>query len=60
LVEQGAARRVTDAPTLAADVLRFLESTELRRSAGRHGRELVDRNRGAVGRVISLLAPYLE
>ena len=60
LVEQGAARRVTDAPTLAAGVLSFLESTELRRSAGRHGRELVERNRGAVGRVVSLLAPYLE
>lgn len=60
LIEAGAARRITDAPTLAAGVLSFLESAELRRSAGRRGRELVERNRGAVGRMVSLLAPYLQ
>ena len=60
LLEQGAARRVRDAEELAGVVEQLLRDANLRHSAGEQGRQAVERNRGAVDRVMQMLAGYVE
>ena len=59
LVEAGAALRVADAAQLAEAALRYLADANLRDAAGREGRALVERNRGALARLQGLLKDYL-
>lgn len=59
LVECGAARRVADGRALADAAMRYLGDANLRDEAGRRGLALVERSRGALTRLQSLLLPYL-
>ena len=59
LLEAGAARVVGDAVELAETLISLLLDAGRRARAGTLGREVVERNRGAVGRVLTLLVPLL-
>ena len=59
LVEEGAARRVGDAGELAATLAGWLADAAARTAAGERGRLAVARNRGALDRLWTLLAPLL-
>lgn len=59
LEAEGAAATVRGTDALAATLLRWLRDAEARAAAGERGRDVVARNRGALGRVWTLLAPLL-
>lgn len=59
LLGQGGAERVTTETELATTVVRYLEDPKLRDAAGTCGRELVERNRGALKKLQGLLINYL-
>lgn len=59
LISYGGGERVNTVTDLATVVVRFLENTKLRDATGSCGRELVERNRGALARLESILNPYL-
>jgi 3-deoxy-D-manno-octulosonic-acid transferase len=59
LLGQGGGERVMNETQLATAVVRYLEDAKLRDAAGACGRELVERNRGALGKLQELLSGYL-
>ena len=59
LVAHGGGERVMNQTELATAVVRYLENDKLRDATGSCGRELVERNRGALGRLQSLLTSYI-
>lgn len=59
LLGQGGGERVMNETQLATAVVRYLEDAKLRDAAGACGRELVERNRGALGKLQDLLSGYL-
>ncbi len=60
LLAGGAALQVSDAPSLGQVVIGLLSDKAARDRMGRSGRQVVADNRGAVDRLMALLAPYLE
>lgn len=59
LCEVGAARRVRDARELAEVVVDLLQDANLRHSIGETGRSFVERNRGALDRLMELVGVVL-
>ncbi|HPF27908.1 MAG: lipid IV(A) 3-deoxy-D-manno-octulosonic acid transferase [Steroidobacteraceae bacterium] len=59
LLERGAVELVTDAIALAASVVRLLSDADERQRRGAFGRAVVAENRGAVARLLPLLAPLI-
>jgi len=59
LLGQGGGERVWNEAELATAVVRYLEDPKLRDAAGSCGRELVERNRGALAKLQALLAGYV-
>jgi 3-deoxy-D-manno-octulosonic-acid transferase len=59
-LERGAGRQVQDRHELVAAALQYFRSRELRRAAGRAGRELVAANRGALARTVEAVAATLR
>jgi 3-deoxy-D-manno-octulosonic-acid transferase len=55
LVSEGAAVQVSDSRELAAQMTEWLGDAAIRAGVGENGRRVVERNRGAVNRVIDLL-----
>lgn len=58
--DAGASRRVNDADTLAEAVTGLLADPAERRRMGRAGTALIERNRGTVERLLSLVEPLLD
>jgi 3-deoxy-D-manno-octulosonic-acid transferase len=59
LLDAGAARRIGDTAELAEWVVRLLGATERRNSMGAAGRAVLDANRGALDRLLTLVDPLL-
>lgn len=59
LIAQGGGVRAGNETELATAVVRYLEDDKLRDAVGACGRELVERNRGALTKLQELLAEYL-
>jgi 3-deoxy-D-manno-octulosonic-acid transferase len=59
LIGLGGGVRVHNETELATAVVRYLEDAKLRDAAGSCGRELVERNRGSLTKLQSLLASYV-
>ena len=59
LISHGGAERVETVTELATVVVRLLENAKLRDATGSCGRELVERNRGAMAKLEAVLIPYL-
>jgi 3-deoxy-D-manno-octulosonic-acid transferase len=59
LIVHGGGERVETVTELATMVVRFLENTKLRDATGSCGRELVERNRGALAKLESILNVHL-
>jgi 3-deoxy-D-manno-octulosonic-acid transferase len=59
LIEVGAAHTVHDAEELGASVAGLLRDPEARRSSGECGRATIEANRGALERLLALLAPLV-
>ena len=59
LIGHGGAERVETVTELATVVVRLLENAKLRDAMGSCGRELVERNRGAMAKLEAVLIPYL-
>jgi len=59
LIAHGGGERVWNDTGLAAAVVRYLEDAKLRDAAGFCGRELVERNRGALAKLQALLSVQL-
>ena len=57
LIEAGAAVQVADASVLADQVITWLEDASRRAEVGERGRRVVERNRGALGRLLALIPP---
>lgn len=60
LVDAGAVEIVQDAAHLAAAVGRLIRDAEERQRRGAFGRQFVQRNRGALERLLAQLAPLIE
>ena len=60
LISHGGGERVETVTELATVVVRFLEHAKLRDATGSCGRELVERNRGAMARLEEILDPHLS
>lgn len=54
-VERGAGFQVADVPELVQTVERFLSDANLRFTAGEHGRQMVQENRGALAKTLRVL-----
>jgi 3-deoxy-D-manno-octulosonic-acid transferase len=59
LVAAGGAVKVTDADALGSTVSRWLQDASLRARIGENGRRVVAQNRGALDRLVSLVAALL-
>ena len=59
LIGHGGGERVETVTELATVVVRLLENAKLRDATGSCGRELVERNRGAMAKLEAVLSPYL-
>jgi 3-deoxy-D-manno-octulosonic-acid transferase len=57
LIDAGAAVKVADASALADQVIAWLEDASRRAEVGEKGRRVVERNRGALGRLLALIPP---
>jgi 3-deoxy-D-manno-octulosonic-acid transferase len=55
LLQEGAARRVTDARELAAALVEWFDAPAQRREAGERARAVVERNRGSVAKLLALI-----
>ncbi len=55
LLERGGASRVFDAPTLTEELMRFYRDPALRRQVGDDALKIVEANRGAVDRTLTLI-----
>ena len=60
LVDVGAVELVADADALGEAVLRLLSDPAERRRRGEAGLRVVERNRGALGRLLALLRPVID
>jgi 3-deoxy-D-manno-octulosonic-acid transferase len=60
LLDCGGAKIVRNAGELAAAVTELLSQPALRAQMGEHGRAAVERNRGALEKLLHLIAPLLE
>jgi len=60
LIGHGAGARVQNEMELATAVVRYLENAKLRDAAGSCGRELVERNRGALTKLQAVLSEQLS
>lgn len=60
LLDAGAARMVTDAGQLAQAVIELLGDAELRETMGAAGKAVLDSNRGALDRLLTLVDPLLK
>jgi 3-deoxy-D-manno-octulosonic-acid transferase len=60
LLERGAAREVTDANRLAAELEGLLADSVERQRMGAIGREIIAANRGSVSRLLKLMEPSLQ
>jgi 3-deoxy-D-manno-octulosonic-acid transferase len=60
LVDEQAVRIVADGAELGRAVGELLSDQGLREAAGERARRAVERNRGALGRLLALLAPVIE
>ncbi|MBN2885940.1 MAG: lipid IV(A) 3-deoxy-D-manno-octulosonic acid transferase [Chromatiaceae bacterium] len=60
LIEAGGAVRVSSPRTLADSMRHWLEDTSSRQAAGMRARQTVERHRGALERIMVLIAPALE
>ena len=60
LLDCGAAKLVRNGAELAASVSELLSDPALRASMGRHGREAIERNRGALEKLLHLITPLLH
>ena len=60
LLGQGGGERVQSETQLATAVVRYLEDPKLRDAAGACGRELVERNRGALKKLQGWVGSYLD
>lgn len=60
MLEAGAVATVTDAADLAAAVTRLFEDPAGRTAMGARGLEVIEANRGALGRLLSLVAPLVR
>ena len=60
LVDEGALELVADADALGEAALRLLSDPEERRRRGEAGRVVLERNRGALGRLLDLLRPVID
>jgi 3-deoxy-D-manno-octulosonic-acid transferase len=60
LIEQGAALQVADARELAAALALLLADPARRERMGAIGRRIVERNRGAVARLLEFIEPLLS
>jgi 3-deoxy-D-manno-octulosonic-acid transferase len=60
LLERGAAREVTDANRLAAELEALLANAAERQRMGAIGREIIAANRGSVSRLLQLMEPSLQ
>jgi 3-deoxy-D-manno-octulosonic-acid transferase len=59
LYEADAAKRVEDVETLSRCLIDLFDDAERRTLMGARGREVVERNRGALERLLAALAPWL-
>ena len=59
LIVSGAARQVTDADSLASELLQLLQSTAARSQMGMRGARVVRENRGALERLMGVMAEYI-
>lgn len=59
LYEAGATERVEDVEALSQCLINLFDDAERRACLGRRGREVVERNRGALDRLLAALAPWL-
>jgi 3-deoxy-D-manno-octulosonic-acid transferase len=60
LVQAGGGARVSDAPGLAETLARMLSDERSSRETGERGRRLVEANRGALERSVSLLLRTID
>jgi 3-deoxy-D-manno-octulosonic-acid transferase len=60
LFDSGAALKVGDGPALGAALVRLFEDPAGRRRVGEAGRQVVAVNRGAIARLLELIAPMWE
>jgi 3-deoxy-D-manno-octulosonic-acid transferase len=60
LLDEGAVELVADADALGEAVLRLLSDPAERRRRGEAGLRVVERNRGALGRLLDLLRPVID
>jgi len=60
MLAAGAVQEVRDTSELAEQLVRMLADGALRAEVGSRGRGVVDANRGALARLLALLAPVLE
>ncbi len=58
-VQRGAGQQVSDGAELEHVVARYLSDANLRFQVGETGRSMVAENRGALGRTVAVLEPYL-
>src|SRR5208337_3584378 len=60
LLQSGGAVEVADAASLAEQVRRLLADPQERQRSGARARELVERHRGSLARLLELIEPLLE
>ncbi|MEO6696456.1 MAG: lipid IV(A) 3-deoxy-D-manno-octulosonic acid transferase [Gammaproteobacteria bacterium] len=60
LCEAGAAVQIHNTQQLSNTVVKFLKDANLRYQTGEKGRELVERNRGALNTLLEIIARYLS
>ncbi len=60
MCEAGAVRTVTDAGGVAAAVIELFDDPAGRRAAGQRGLEVIGANRGALARLLALIAPLVR
>lgn len=60
LCEAGAAMQIHNAQQLSGAVVMFLKDANLRYQMGEKGRQLVERNRGALNTLLKIIARYLH
>lgn len=59
-INENACRVVHDAEELAAQVVEFFDHPDAARAVGHNGREILHRNRGAMQRLLKLVAPLID
>jgi len=60
LVDAGGLVQISDSTTLADAVIHWLSHSDERKSAGQKAKTVVEKNRGAVDRILECLRPFVE